>query len=166
MCACVCVCCGRMKVSYPAIPHVSGLGTKPKTAKCVPAVDWGVLIAVCVSYSHTPSLTNRYVWHPPQQSRRHSDPLLGDSLNALSLNTHPRYLFSQPGNVGDGGRRGREGEGGRRGEGGGGRGGGRGEGGGGTSGDKLKALGLPRLVGTQKDPTKVCLKFTPCVRMH
>ena len=43
-----------------------------------------------------------YVWRPPtrqlqQQSRsqrRYSDPLLGDSLDLLSLNTHPRYLFA------------------------------------------------------------------------
>lgn len=36
---------------------------------------------------------NRYVWQP-HQSRRHSDPLLGESLDRLSLNAHPRYVFT------------------------------------------------------------------------
>ena len=41
-----------------------------------------------------------YVWRPPtrqqqqSRSRRYSDPLLGDSLDLLTLNTHPRYLFA------------------------------------------------------------------------
>ena len=31
----------------------------------------------------------------PDKSRRHSDPLLGESKDFLSLSTHPRYLFTQ-----------------------------------------------------------------------
>jgi hypothetical protein len=52
---------------------------------------------------------SRYVWKPPpphQSGRRYSDPLLGESFALMSLNAHPRYLFSQqnPGWGGDGGR--------------------------------------------------------------
>lgn len=67
-----------------------------------------------------PSKEHRYMWQP-RQSRHHSDPLMGDSLDLLSLNSHPRYLFSQTGDVG------------------------------GAGGDKLKALGLPRIAQTPRE---------------
>ena len=74
----------------------------------------------------------RYVWRP-QQSRRHSDPLLGESLDRLPLNTHPRYIFSQLEGVS------------------------RGEGVGGTSSGGGR-LGLPTIPRTPRDDTMVrCL---------
>lgn len=75
----------------------------------------------------------RYVWRP-QQSRRHSDPLLGESLDRLSLNAHPRYIFSQLEGVG------REG--------------------GVTSGGGDR-LGLPTIPGTPGEDAMVCCLNSP-----
>ena len=75
------------------------------------------------------------MWQP-QQSRRHSDPLLEDSrVQLLSLsNTHPRYFLSQhPAAVGGGG-------------------GGGGVGRGGGMGESIK---LPGIAQTPRELTKV-----------